>query len=379
MRLALVVPGGVDASGEYRIIPALLALIRQLTSRHEVCVFALHQQPQPGRWTLCGAQVVNIGAVRPRLRCVRAIMAEHRVRPFDALQAIWSGSPGAIAVTAGRLLGVPSLVHVAGGEPVALRAISYGGQLTWKGRLREAAVLRAAAGVTVSSGPMLSALARLGITARCVPLGVDLQAWPPRRPVRRHGCSAAQLIHVASLNRVKDQPTLLRALVSLRERGLSFEMHIVGEDTLAGETQALSERLGLAGCTTFHGFLPQRALRPLVEGSDLLLISSLHEAGPLVLREAAAAGVPAVGTAVGEIADWAPQAALAAPVGDSQALAAAAARLLEDEALRLQLAHAAWTRATQECAGYTARAFEALYMELIEGRRGRRAYGREET
>ena len=27
MRIALVVPGGVDRSGEYRVIPALLALI----------------------------------------------------------------------------------------------------------------------------------------------------------------------------------------------------------------------------------------------------------------------------------------------------------------------------------------------------------------
>ena len=46
------------------------------------------------------------------------------------------------------------------------------------------------------------------------------------------------------------------------------------------------------------------------------VISSRHEAGPVVALEAAAVGVPTVGTAVGHIAEWAPDAALAVPVGD---------------------------------------------------------------
>ena len=69
-----------------------------------------------------------------------------------------------------------------------------------------------------------------------MPLGVDLRAWPPLPPrCRRTG--RARLIHVASLNRVKDQPTLLRALTVLAEKGLDFQMDIVGVDTLGGEIQ----------------------------------------------------------------------------------------------------------------------------------------------
>ena len=48
-------------------------------------------------------------------------------------------------------------------------------------------------------------------------------------------------------------------------------------------------------------------------------------------------GVPTVGTAVGQIADWAPQAALAAPVGDAGMLARHVAALLGDEELRLRV------------------------------------------
>ena len=365
MRIGLVVPGGVDPSAEYRIIPALLALIRRLARHHDVRVFALRQQAQPGRWELLGAPVWNIGAGHTQIRGVRAICAEHRVRSLDMIHAIWSGTPGLVAVAAARILGIPSLVHVAGGELVALPAIGYGGRLTWKGRMREAAILRAATQVSAASGPMIAMLAALGIAARLVPLGVDLEMWPARLPVRRSALQPARLIHVASLNRVKDQPTLLRALVALRDWGIDFEMHMVGEDTLGGEVQALAARLGLVGHVRFHGFLPHRSLRPLVESSDVMMMSSRHEAGPLALHEAAVVGVPTVGTTVGQIADWAPQAALAAPVGEPDLLAKHAAALLGDEDLRLRIAHEAWIRATRENADFTARSFEAIYASLV--------------
>jgi glycosyltransferase involved in cell wall biosynthesis len=74
--------------------------------------------------------------------------------------------------------------------------------------------------------------------------------------------------------------------------------------------------------------------------------------------------VPTVGTAVGHVAEWAPEAAIAVPVGDGQSLAAALRQVLTDERLRLRLARAAWTRAVWEDADYTARCFEALYEEL---------------
>jgi hypothetical protein len=35
MRIALVVPGGVDQSGEYRVIPVLLALIGRLARQRQ--------------------------------------------------------------------------------------------------------------------------------------------------------------------------------------------------------------------------------------------------------------------------------------------------------------------------------------------------------
>jgi glycosyltransferase involved in cell wall biosynthesis len=366
MRIALVVPGGVDRSGEYRVIPALIGLLARLTRAHDVHVFALYQEKEPGSWELAGARIHNIGAARTRTRAVRAVRALHRAAPFDVIHAIWSGSCGLVAVAAGTLLRIPTLVHVAGGELVALPDIGYGGRLRWRGRVREQLILRAASRVSAASAPVIETLAALGVRAVRVPLGVDLAVWPPRDPVRRDPRAAARLVHVASLNRVKDQPTMLRALAALAHAGVDFHLDVVGEDTLGGGVQRLAGELGLASRVRFHGFLPQRQLRPFIEGAHLMVISSRHETGPLVLLEAAAAGVPTVGTAVGHIAEWAPNAASAVPVADPPALAHAIARLLGDEELRLALAREAFKRATLEDADHTARAFQAIYTALVE-------------
>lgn len=366
MRVALVVPGGVDRSGEYRVIPALIALLARLSRQHQVHVFALAQDEHPGEWQLAGAHVHNIGRPRTRLRAVRAIVAAHRAARFELIHAIWSGPCGMVAVVAGALLRIPTLVHVAGGELVALPEIGYGGLLGWRGRVRERLTLRAAAQVSAASAPMVAAIGAFGVRSLRVPLGVDLTAWPPREPVGRDTGAIARLIHVGSLNRVKDQPTLLRAVAELAREGVDFHLDIVGEDTLGGEVQRLAGQLGLAARVTFHGFLPQRLLRPLVEAARVMLISSRHEAGPFVLLEAAAVGVPTIGTRVGHIAEWAPTAAFAVPVADPPALARAIGQVLANEDLRLRLAREAFQRATLEDADHTARAFQDIYSDLVE-------------
>jgi glycosyltransferase involved in cell wall biosynthesis len=365
MRIAMVVPGGVDRSGEYRVIPALVALIERLSLHDDVEVIALSQEIQPGAWELAGARIHNIGARRTRLRAFRAIYRMHRSLPFDVIHAIWSGSCGLVAAAAGRLLHIPSLVHVAGGELVSIPDIGYGGVQRRRGRLREALVLRGVSTVTAASVPVIETLSRLGVAAHRVPLGVDLKSWPPREPVHRDPDRPARLIHVASLNRVKDQSTLLHALAALMKSGLRFEMDVVGDDTLHGEIQALASQLGLSEIVRFHGFLPQRQLRPLLEAADLMVHSSRHEAGPLVVLEAAVAGVPTIGTMVGHIAEWAPHAAISVPVGDGGGLAGAIRHLLENEDLRMCIAHEAQRRAIREDADHTAMRFRSLYERLL--------------
>jgi glycosyltransferase involved in cell wall biosynthesis len=364
VRIALIVPGGVDRSGEVRVIPALLALIRRLGASHDLHVFTTHQEPRPGSWQLEGAQIHNLGQPRTAWRALNAVWREHRKAPFQIVHSIWAGTCGALAVAAGALLRVPSLVHVAGGELVALDDIGYGGCTSWRGRLSQHAVIRHATRVTAASAPMCDLIATCGVSAQRVPLGVDLQRWPIRHPVRRRKAEVPRLLHVASLNRVKDQTTLLRAMRLLADRGWNFHLDLVGEDTMAGAMQRLASDLQITERVRFHGFLMQRELRPIVESAHVALISSRHEAGPLVLLEAAIAGVPTVGTAVGHIAEWSPDAASAVPCGDAAALADALSALLENDDLRIRLAAEALRRATLEDADHTARSFHSIYRQI---------------
>ena len=66
---------------------------------------------------------------------------------------------------------------------------------------------------------------------------------------------------------------------------------------------------------TFHGFLPQSSVLDVLSRSDLYVQSSLHEAAGVSVLEAAAAGVPVLGTLAGYVADWSPIKAMA--LGDA--------------------------------------------------------------
>jgi glycosyltransferase involved in cell wall biosynthesis len=326
------------------VIPLLLWVIERLVAAgHELHVLAHSQEFEPGEWSLLGARVHNAGR-SGRAGMFRELLRRHRQGRFDVLHAFWAVPAGEVAAVARRLLGVPVALWLPGGDLARLPEIGYGLRLRPGGRLRLRFAVAGADRVLVPSRYSLAQAQALGMPATVVPFGVALDRWPSVPPRGRSPGQPGRLLHVASLNRVKDQPTLLRALARLHAQGLPFRLDVVGEDTLGGSVQQLADSLGLGGVVSFHGFLTQPQLRRRLLDADLLLLSSRHETGPLVLHEAAACGVPTVGTAVGELPEWAPDAAAAVPVGDDAALAEAVAGLLADEPGRLRLAERAQAR-----------------------------------
>lgn len=365
MKIGIIVPGGVDRTGTHRVIPALLWLIERIARAHETHVFAAAHERRVGRWNLRGAVVHNAGSPFTTARTVRSIVREHGRGGFHLLHAFWAVPSGLAAVLAARVIRRPVLLHVAGGETADLPEIGYGGSRTAQGRWLLRRVLRSADAVTAASSPVVDALARYGVRARRLPLGVALDEWPPAPPRPRAAGEAARLVNIASINAVKDQAMLLKALASLAESGIPFTIDFVGEDTTGGEIERLAHELGVAPRCVFHGWLPHTAVRPVVDRAHLLVHTSLHEAGPLAVLEAAVAGVPVAGTAVGHIAEWAPEAAVAVAPGDAAGLADALRALLADEGRRLRMAAEAQRRALAEDADETARRTLALYETLI--------------
>lgn len=365
MRIALVVAGGVDRSARERVTPALLWLLERLAARHQVLVYVLRYHDRPCSYPLRGATIHDLGSPRGLARQYSSLVsAMRRDGPFDVVHGYLALPSGLCAALAGRRLRVPSLVTFDSGEFVALPdvGVGYGLQIRARHRLAVSATARLAGRVTVCSRYQEGLAHDNGVAATVVPIGVDTDRFRP--PLERIDGPPWRLLHVASLNPVKDQPTLLHAMRALASRSIDVHLDLVGEDTLTGATASLAERLGLATRVTFHGFQPTDALATMYQRAHLFVLSSRHEAANVSVLEAAASGLPAVGTFVGYLADWSPDRAIAVPPGDSTALADALARLLADAPARQKLAAAAleWTIAHD--ADWTARRFEELYGEL---------------
>jgi glycosyltransferase involved in cell wall biosynthesis len=365
VKIAIVLPGGVDRSGVDKVVPVYLWLIKRLSARHIVHVFALRQEPGVSEWDLLGTRVHNIGTERGRgRRFLSQFNAEHRRGAFDVMHAIL-GWEAAYASAASWWHGVPLLFSATGGEFVSLRECGYGMRTSLIGRMALRIAVACARRVTVASQYMQTLAASLGIRADIIPLGAAVDEWPTGVPRARDPSRPARLLHIGDIRPVKDQATLLAAVNQLRDSGVDVELDIVGADTMNGTVQqsAAANRLGPA--VRWHGVLRRPELRSLMNKADLLVVTSRHEAGPIVLLEAAVAGVPAVGTAVGHFAEWAPAAASAVPVGDYAALSREIAALIADDERRLAVAREAQRRALAIDADFTAAAFEQIYAGLV--------------
>jgi glycosyltransferase involved in cell wall biosynthesis len=379
VRIALVVTGGVDRSGREKVIPALVWLIERLAVRHEVFVYALRYHDHPCTYPLRGATVHDLGRPAGALaQYTRLVARLRRDGPFDVVHGYWALPAGLAAAAAARRLGIPCVVTADSGEFSAIPEIGYGNQLRWRQRLAVRAALRMATRVTVCSRYMERLARRHGCVPEVIPMGVDrtvfaggperaaprISGGAPRIPGAAAQAPRWQLLHVAHLNPVKDQPTLLRAFRAVVDRIGDAHLDIAGEDTMNGTIQALARDLRLESHVTFHGALPGDRLTTLYRNAHLLLLSSRHEAAGVVLLEAAASGVPTVGSAVGYLADWAPERAVAVAPHDPPALAEAVLALLANPAERARLAASAREWALAHDADWTARAFERLYASM---------------
>ena len=159
----------------------------------------------------------------------------------------------------------------------------------------------------------------------------------------------------------------LRALRLVGDRCERVQLDVIGEDTLDGSIGRLAAALSLTEQVRFHGFLAQDKIVPFYQRAHLYVQSSLFENTPATVLEAAAAGVPTVGTAVGLVAELAPSAALAVPVNDEQALAKGVISLLQNPELRERFGRAAEGFVRRYDADWTAAEFGITYAKLSGG------------
>jgi glycosyltransferase involved in cell wall biosynthesis len=329
VNVGLVVPG-FSADARDWCIPALRHLARTLARGDNVRVIALRYPYAAGRYSVDGAEVIALGGALSHRAATFALWRhafevlreEHTRRPFDVLHAFWATESGLLAAIGGRMLRVPTVVSLAGGELVALHDIGYGDQrIAWE-RLKVAASLRLATRVTAGS-QQLQALAtrRLRRFVHLAPLGVDVALFQPT--VRE---ATQRVVHVGALVPVKDQATMLRAFSLVRGAAPEACLEVIGGGPLEQSLRRLAADLGLDRKVCFRGEIDHAALPSVYHGAGACVISSRHEAQCMVALEAAACGVRVVGTRIGVLPEVTPA---VVPVRDPVALAGALAASLD--------------------------------------------------
>ena len=299
---------GFSAAEDDWCVPCLHHLVRRLAHDHEVVVVALRHPPRQPPYGFFGARVRPLGAgsrtglfrLLMMARALATVSREHRRAPLDAIHGLWADEAGLVAVTAGRALGIRSVVSVMGGELVGLRDIGYGVQLGRTGRWMVRRSLQSAATVTVGSR-ILQDLAHQTRTAPppvWAPLGVDPSLFDER------GEDAAlagdqRLLQVASLTPVKGQRLLLEAFAAIVRALPGAHLHLIGDGPQRGPIERAIRDLALGDRVTLHGAVSHHLLPPYYRAADLHVVSSRFESQAMVTLEAAACGTASVGTAVG--------------------------------------------------------------------------------
>ena len=179
---------------------------------------------------------------------------------------------------------------------------------------------------------------------RTVPSGVDPRFFPLaacRRP-------EPFLLAVSTLHPHKNLDGLLRAFAAFRQQHPEYRLVVCGiHGFFSTELHALRDRLHLADCVEFPGWIPREQLYSLYARATAFLYPSLFEGFGLPVLEALAAGVPTACSQIEPMNSIAGDAALKFDPRDTSAIAQAMHRLVTDAELRARLAAAGPLRAAQ--------------------------------
>jgi N-acetyl-alpha-D-glucosaminyl L-malate synthase BshA len=152
------------------------------------------------------------------------------------------------------------------------------------------------------------------------------------------------LMHVSNFRAVKRTDDVVRIFAKVAGQ-LPARLLMVGEGPERPQAMALAEQLGVSERISFVGSFPR--VEMLLAVADLFLLPSAQESFGLAALEAMASGMPVVASSTGGIPEVVEDGVTGSlhPVGDVDAMAASALRLLADPELLQRTSLAASERA----------------------------------
>jgi len=310
MNILIVVPGGIDPSGETKVIPVLLSLYKELNRHHNLCVLTLNQEQQLTEYRLDNYQVISLPKVRKshkkdhvtQLRLALKRIKNHGFKP-EVIHSFWLGRPALFAALISKIYQTPLIATLGGGEPICIPDIHYGGSCTTKNKFYQWLSWAFADHITMGSAFVKNSVAnKQKRKANIIPLGIDTRFWT----LKNNTDTAPKrwnLLHLASINRVKNPWLMLQVASSLKEHRFNYHLNWYGVDTLDGAIQRESRKMGLHKHVTFGGFKTQKELKPILQQQHFIVQTSHYESQGIAMVEACSQGVCPVGTDVGWLSD----------------------------------------------------------------------------
>ena len=166
---------------------------------------------------------------------------------------------------------------------------------------------------------------------------------PPKEKIKRLFCAAR-------LSPEKGLTFAIEALRILLDKGYDLELRLAGGGPSKTHLEALTNQLGVADRVHFLGFLTEDEVISELQTSDLFVLPSFVEGVPVSAMEAMAVGVPVIATNIAgtsELIEDGKTGILIRP-SDSQALAEAVVRMIEDYEFRLNAAEQARRKVVDE-------------------------------
>jgi glycosyltransferase involved in cell wall biosynthesis len=202
-------------------------------------------------------------------------------------------------------------------------------------------------------------------------VGIDSQTIMPREDAEERPV----VLHVARLTEVKGTEYLIRAMARLRGPAAAYSLVIVGDGPLRPALVGLSRALGIADRVRFLGTLPHAEVMAWTRKAAVLVLPSIPtrtgrtEGLGMVLLEAAATGVPLIGSRSGGI----PEVVLNGDTGwlvadrDDEDLARRLHELLAEAPMRRRMGRAARRHIEQNFdLGRQTERLEQHYRDAIE-------------
>jgi glycosyltransferase involved in cell wall biosynthesis len=211
-------------------------------------------------------------------------------------------------------------------------------KLRWYGflKMQKRVIQRMPTLVTVSENSFVDIVRDFEVDAakmRVIPVGVEHEVFVPPTLPRVPG----RIVATASADHpLKGIVPLLEAAAKLRtERDI--EVVIVGKAQEGGAAAKTIERLGLEGTVRFMTGLPEQELVEVFGSANVGVVPSLYEGFSLPAIELMSCATPLVATTAGALPEVVGDAALTVPPGDTEALAQALKRVIDDEAFAAEL------------------------------------------